>query len=81
MLFLFGLLLFIYTIIDECAEEREREDRRERRRERERQEERHKELMEAMSRKKPSGRKKVTRTYARDERGRFVAKETVEDVE
>ncbi len=77
MLMALAIFFFLWSLIDDIDLERSRE----RRRERERQEERHKELMEAMSRKKPSGRKKVTRTYARDERGRFVAKETVEDVE
>ena len=76
MLLLIALLLFIWGVADGYSAEAMRRDI-DNRKARERE---HKELMEAM-RKRPSiTKKKVTRTYARDERGRFVAQKTIEDL-
>lgn len=77
MLLLIALLLFVWSVADGYSAEAMRRDidnRRARRRE-------HEELMETMKKRPPVTKRKVTRTYARDERGRFVAQETVEDVE
>lgn len=76
MLLLIALLFFIWSIADGYSAEamqRDIDNRKARNRE-------HRELMEAMRKRPPATKKKVTRTYARDERGRFVAQETIEDL-
>lgn len=77
MLLLIALLFFVWGCADGYearAMRRDFDNCRARRRE-------HEELMEATKeRKPPTTKKKVTRTYARDERGCFVARETVEDL-
>lgn len=76
MLLLIALLFFIWSIADGYSAEamqRDIDNRRARRRE-------HEEFMETMKKHPPVTKKKVTRTYARDERGRFVAQETIEDL-
>lgn len=80
MLLLIALLLFVWSVADGYSAEAMRRDIENRKAHRRRHEE-IMELMETMKKRPPVTKRKVTRTYARDERGRFVAQETVEDVE
>lgn len=76
MLQLLSWFFFLWAKSDFDEIERSRERRAERRR----QEQRHSELMEALRQERQErGKRKVTRTYARDEQGRCVAQEIVEE--
>ena len=70
MVLIICLVLFIWALDGLCADY---DHEAERRNDYRRAERRHKEMMEVMK-----NRKKVTRTVARDEHGRFVAQETVD---
>lgn len=83
MLLTLALILFVWGLADlhearaidrheESMEFRRLQERN--RREAQRKREEQQALLEARA------KKKVTRTYARDEKGRFVAQETVEDL-
>ena len=70
MVLIICLVLFIWALDGLCADY---DHEAERRNDYRRAERRHQEKLEVMKK-----RKKVTRTVARDEHGRFVAQETVD---
>lgn len=76
MILIICIILFIWAC-DVSAQEHDNEVRR--KRDYETAERRHREKLEALH-KRPETRRKVTRTVAKDEHGRCVAQEIVEEV-
>lgn len=77
--FIFWAIITLLASVEETYED----DRWERRQEEERREREHMKMLAKLDRlerkAKKDRRRKVTRTYARDEKGRFIAQETVEE--